>query len=70
MFFAYFVPLLNPLKVHKHEFLYKINEHANLVYFIFKGRVNMIIGINNVFNCKLILDSFLDICLRFLFWRN
>lgn len=47
-FIANFVPLLNPLKVLHGELIYRKNEYPNLVYFIYNGRVNYVVGPQNI----------------------
>lgn len=47
-FIANFVPLLNPLKVLQGELIFRKNEYPNLVYFLYAGRVNYVVGPQNI----------------------
>lgn len=47
-FIANFVPLLNPLKVLHGELIFRKNEYPNLVYFLYAGRVNYVVGPQNI----------------------
>lgn len=39
------MPLLKPLKLGDHEFMYKEDDYADEVYFITKGRINLVIEV-------------------------
>ena len=47
-FIANFVPLLNPLKVLHKELIYRKDEYPNLIYFLYNGRVNYVVGTQNI----------------------
>lgn len=43
-FGVYFIPLLKPMKLNDEEMLYKENDYADNVYFVMKGRVNLMLA--------------------------
>lgn len=57
-FIANFVPLLNPLKVLHGELIYRKNEYPNLVYFIYNGRVNYVVGPQNIVFKSMVQGSY------------
>ena len=57
-FFANFVPLLNPLKVLHGELIYRKGEYPNLVYFLYNGRVNYVVGPQNIVFKSMVQGSY------------
>lgn len=47
-FLAHLLPMLEPQKINKGEFIYKKDEYPNYIYFIVTGRVNFVIGPNDL----------------------
>lgn len=57
-FIANFVPLLNPLKVLQGELIYRKSEYPNLIYFLSNGRVNYVVGPQNIVFKSMVQGSY------------
>ncbi len=57
-FIANFVPLLNPLKVLHGELIFRKAEYPNLVYFLYNGRVNYVVGPQNIVFKSMVQGSY------------
>lgn len=47
-FLIYFVPLFKPMRLTDNEFIYRQGDHADEVLFVAKGRVNLVLNLNDI----------------------